>query len=102
MTIRLAVALLANEGLLRRERGRGKGVYVTPHLRSGEERTGVAAALHPARRADAAQRRPAIQQGVVQAVNAAETSLVLMPALSGAAAGSIWPICSTAPESTAF
>lgn len=46
---------------------------------------------------------PAIQQGVVQAVNAAETSLVLMPALSGARpAGSIWPICSTAPESTAF
>ena len=86
MTIRLAVALLANEGLLRRERGRGKGVYVTPPPSVPEKSAPVLRRLcilpaAPTLRSD----DPAIQQGVVQAVNAAETSLVLMPALSGAA-----------------
>lgn len=86
MTIRLAVALLANEGLLRRERGRGKGVYVTPPPSAPEKSAPVLRRLcilpaAPTLRSD----DPAIQQGVVQAVNAAETSLVLMPALSGAA-----------------
>ncbi len=86
VTIRQAVALLANEGLLRRERGRGKGVFVNPPPPPPEK---AAPALRrlcilpaaPTLRSD----DPAIQQGAVQAVNAAEASLVLMPALAGEA-----------------
>ncbi|MBS1368349.1 MAG: GntR family transcriptional regulator [Lentisphaeria bacterium] len=85
MTIRQAVALLANEGLLRRERGRGKGVYVNPPPPPEESvpalRRLCILPAAPSLRSD----DPAIQQGAVQAVNAAEASLVLMPALSGAA-----------------
>ncbi len=85
MTIRQAVALLANEGLLRRERGRGKGVYVNPppppEGRAPALRRLCILPAAPTLRSD----DPAIQQGAVQAVNAEEAGLVLMPALSGAA-----------------
>ena len=86
MTIRQAIALLANEGLLRRERGRGKGVYVNPPPPPETEKAPLLRRLcilpaAPTLRSD----DPAIQQGAVQAVNAEEAGLVLMPALSGAA-----------------
>ncbi len=83
MTIRQAIALLANEGLLRRERGRGKGVFVNPPPSADS----AAPALRRLCILPAAPTLysddPAIQQGAVRAVNAAEASLVLMPALSG-------------------
>lgn len=86
VTIRQAVALLANEGLLRRERGRGKGVFVNPPPPPPAKNAPALRRLcilpaAPTLRSD----DPAIQQGAVQAVNAAEAGLVLMPALSGAA-----------------
>ena len=86
VTIRQAVALLANEGLLRRERGRGKGVYVNPPppppVAPGPSlRRLCILPAAPTLRSD----DPAIQQGAVGAVNAAEASLVLIPALSGPA-----------------
>ena len=86
VTIRQAIALLANEGLLRRERGRGKGVYVNPpppppvKTAPALRRLCILPAAPTLRSDD-----PAIQQGAVRAVNAAEASLVLMPALSGEA-----------------
>ncbi len=83
-TIRLAVGMLAQEGLLRRERGRGKGVYITePQARQASPALRRLCILpaSPSLRSD----DPAIQQGVVNAVNAAEAGLLLMPALSGSA-----------------
>lgn len=81
-TIRQAVGILAAENLLRRERGRGKGVFINPpEMFSGSGKPHLRnLSIWSARNFDSPYSDdPAIQRGIMASINADSASVALMP-----------------------
>ena len=83
ITIRKAVSILSDEKLLRRERGRGKGVFVNPPPPAPESSGGLpirSLSFWSAREFKTfSSDDPAIQKGILSAVSTPEYSVLLMP-----------------------